>query len=505
MDESWNHLQNLEAHIKEHNTHIEKLTPLRTRHHSRQSSIVEETTKRAPETSLQQKMLSMAKELKDKEREISYLKRDVATLEIYKDQCSNMQIQIKLLREKAVICEREAQHKSYILASIETNTVPKLEKLENELKESSAINEKLQKAYSQAKKEADEKISLMSNLKQTYSGQDSSIKALEEEKRNLKIKFSELQTKHEDLLRQHDKNLENLKHKDQLTLALEEDNDRLRTQIENTMESLQKCQYELGLLPKLRQDIHQREQLISAAAREIEKEKNAKMRANEEKEKIETQYANIIECTKGAEPIGYIQELKALVNKSANDHSVINEELIQLKKNQRYNDIETTQTLQYLINYIENISRNLPEEFLKSKCFDFPESDTQAGSVLNFFCSQLQKCQQICLERIEELEEANAAFAERISRYEKNIPLRQKIEEMEARIQGQEELSDQLTDENLRLKIELESRNKEINQTEMEKHQLADEIEQLKNEIENLEINIKENLIKMHYGEWEEE
>ena len=235
------------------------------------------------------------------------------------------------------------------------------------------------------------------------------------------------------------------------------------------MESLQKCQYELGLLPKLRQDIHQREQLISAAAREIEKEKNAKMRANEEKEKIETQYANIIECTKGAEPIGYIQELKALVNKSANDHSVINEELIQLKKNQRYNDIETTQTLQYLINYIENISRNLPEEFLKSKCFDFPESDTQAGSVLNFFCSQLQKCQQICLERIEELEEANAAFAERISRYEKNIPLRQKIEEMEARIQGQEELSDQLTDENLRLKIELESRNKEINQTEMEK------------------------------------
>ena len=101
MNENWNSLYNLETQIKEHNTHIEKITPSRTRRHSIQSSFDEIPQK--PDS--QQKMLAMAKDIKEKEREISYLKRDIASLEIYKDQCLNMQAQIRYLREKSVLSE----------------------------------------------------------------------------------------------------------------------------------------------------------------------------------------------------------------------------------------------------------------------------------------------------------------------------------------------------------------------------------------------------------------
>jgi chromosome segregation ATPase len=503
MDESWNHLQNLEAHIKEHNTHIEKLTPLRTRHHSRQSSIVDEIPKKPLEFSSQEKLLAMAKELKEKERELSYLKRDIAGLEIYKDQCINMQGQIKLLREKAVLCEREAQAKSFLLSTLETSTVPKAEKLEIELKETSSKYENLQKSYTQVKKELEEKTFLVNSLKQNYSGQDNLIKTLEEEKRALKFKLSELQLKFEEVCIQNDKNLDHLKNKDQLTLALEEDNERLRAQIENTMESLQKCQYELSLLPKLRQDIHQREQLISAASREIEKEKAAKLKAIEEKSSMEKQFEIITECTEGNNPLDYIQELKSLLNKSAKDHSSINDELVHLKEKQRYIDIESTQALQFINNFLEIVTKTLVEDLSSDDIITFPAIDNMSYPILTLLCQQIQISQKNWLERLVEIEESNNYLNEKISKYEKNVSIRQKVQEMEERILGQEKLSEQLTKENFRIKKELETCKQELNQSEIEKNALNDETEQLKLRINNVEEYIKDSVHKMNYTDWQ--
>ena len=504
MDQSWSQLQNLEAHIKEHNTHIEKLTPMRTRHHSRQSSAGEEIAKKVIDTGSQQKMMTMAKELKEKEREMLYLKKNVASLEIYKDQCNNMKSQIKLLREKAVICEREAQNKSSILAGLETTTVPKAKKLENDLREALQMNEKLQKTCIQIKKESEEKFSSMSSLKQSYVGQDSIIKTLEEEKRNLRLKLSEIQGNHEELLKQYEKNTEHLKNKDQLTLALEEDNERLRAQIEKTMESLQKCQYELGLLPKLRQEIHQREQLISAASREIEKEKSNRVKALEEKEKLEIQLGSIIDYTEGNNPIDYIQELKSLLNKSTKEHAMINEELMNMKQKQKHSDIESTQTLQNIVDFLDSLARSLPERFLSAEIINFPDLDDTSQSILGYFCEQLLKCQQDCIERVAELQETNGFLKDRVNTYEKNTPLREKIEKMEKMIKNQETIWEEITKENSRLKEDLELKVYEIDQSGIEKQQLSDEIETLKAEIEKLDEYTRESLVKMHYSNWEE-
>lgn len=499
MDESWNHLQNLEAHIKEHNTHIEKLTPLRTRHHSRQSSLGEEALKRPIDSSVQGKMLSMAKEVKDKERDILYLKRDVASLEIYKDQCMNMQTQIKLLREKAVFCEREALTKSTILSSFESSAIPKLEKLESDLKQALQSNEKLQKSYLQAKKETEEKIAAIANLKTTYSGQDSTIKSIEEERRNLKIKHAELQGKFDEMAKQHEKTLEHYKNKDQLALALEEDNERLRAQIENTMESLQKCQYELNLLPKLKQEIHQREQLISAASREIEKEKALKIKAIEDKEKTELQLANIFECTDGNNPVEYIQGLKVLLNKTAKEQSNANEDILRLKEKQRHTFIENSQNLEYISEYLEGVSKAVADDFMTMRGMKFPEINIDYKPVLHGLCEQIEKVQMKCKEKIMEIQDVNQVLNERISKYEKGFSLRQRIEEMEKLIQQQEILSEQLTSENTRIKKELELCNKELHSSEVEKQQLLEELETMEeqkltteNKLEEMHIELEE-------------
>ncbi|OMJ89871.1 hypothetical protein SteCoe_7856 [Stentor coeruleus] len=482
MEESWNQLQSLELHLKEQDG----------------------TFKKSTDSSIQGKLLSMAKDIKDRDREILSLKGDIASLEIYKDQCSNMQTQIKLLREKIVIHERESQSKSTILSSLESNTFPKLEKLDSDLKLAIQNNEKLQKSYNQTKKDNEDKLVLITKLKQTCSGQEAAIKSLEEEKRNLKIKFSEIQNKIEDLAKQQEKSIESLKNKEDLSLALEEDNDRLRSQIENTMESLQKCQYELSLLPKLKQEIYQREQLISAASKEIDKEKSLKNKAIEEKENTEMQLANIFECTDGNDPAEYIQRLKALLNKTAKDQSDANENIMILKENQRSLNIENAQSMNYISEYLQNVSKIIAEEFMGMRVMKFPEIEPDFKSVLHGVCDQIEKTQISCRDKIIEIQEVNQLLSERIAQLQKDIPLWQRVEDMENLIQKQETLSSQLTEENIKIKKELEIRNKDLHLSEQDKHDLIKELEALEqqkilieNQLEAFQIS-HENLLKDH-------
>lgn len=504
MDESWSQLQNLEAHIKEHNVQIDKLTPMRSKHHSRQSSGVEEILKKSLGNDSQQRMIAMAKEMKEKEREILYLKSDLAGLEIYKEQCGNLKAQIKALREKNVICEREAQKKADVLSGLETNTVPRMEKLDKELKEAVYGNEKLQKGLNAAKKEAEEKGGALANLKNSYAGLDNTIKGLEEDKRSLKLKLTEIQETHLELLNAHEKNIEHLQNKEQLTLALEEDNERLRAQIEKTMESLQKCQYELGLLPKLRQEIHQREQLISAASREIEKEKNLRVFEQDEKEKLELQLGSIIESTEGENPIEYIEKLKKILSKASRDHTVINEELVNLKNKQKYNDIESTQTLQNVASCLDIIARTLPEKFLSEEIASFPDVDRTTQSILSFFCEQLQKCQSNCISKLSALQEKNHFLSECLEKLEKNGLIREKVEEMDSLMQTQKKLCEQLSKENFRIKKDLDLSGEKLMESESEKQGLIGEIDHLKIEIDRLEGFIRDSLEKMSYQVWEE-
>lgn len=482
MEESWNQLQSLELHLKEQDGTFKKNT----------------------DSSMQGKLLSMAKDIKDKDREILSLKKDIASLEIYKDQCSNMQTQIKLLREKIVIHERESQSKSTILSSLESNAFPKLEKLDSDLKTAIQNNEKLQKSHSQAKKDNEDKHALITKLKQTCSGQEATIKSLEEERRSLKIKFSEIQNKIEDLAKQQEKSIENLKNKEDLSLALEEDNERLRSQIENTMESLQKCQYELSLLPKLKQEIYQREQLISAASKEIDKEKTLKNKAIEEKENTEMQLANVFECTEGNDPIEYIQGLKALLNKNAKDQSDANEDIMILKENQRNLNIENAQSMKYISGYLESVSKVIAEEFIGMRLIKFPEIEPDFKPVLQGVCDQIEKTQKKYRDNIIEMQEVNQLLSERLAQLQKDIPLWQRVEDMEKLIQQQETLSAQLTEENIKIKKELEIRNKDLHRSELDKHDLIKELESLEqqkilieNQLEALQIT-HESLIKEH-------
>ena len=214
-------------------------------------------------------------------------------------------------------------------------------------------------------------------------------------------------------------------------MALEEDNERLRAQIENTMESLQKCQYELGLLPKLRQDIHQREQLITTATREIEKEKTLRIKALEEKEAVETQLANIFDYAEGNDPIEYIQELKNLINKSTKDYSLLNEELSQLKEKQKNNDLDASNTLQSLISFLENISKTLLDDFFSDEVVIYRIENSSAAPVLKYFCEQLQKCQLKAYDKISELQKTENFLMEKLEIYEKNPLFREQIEETE--------------------------------------------------------------------------
>ena len=459
MDESWNHLQNLEAHIKEHNSHIEKITPLRTKQHSRQSSLIEDLTKRSSEVTSTAKMLSMAKEIREKDLEIMYLKRDVASLEIFKDQCANMQSQVKLLREKAVLCERESQSKTYKLSSLETTAVPRLEKVEVEMRELKAVNENLQSLVSQVKKELDEKSNQLAFVKQNYAGQDSTIKGLEEEKRSLKGKLAEMQMKLDELIKQHEKNKEYLKQKEQLSLALEEDNERLRAQIENTMESLQKCQYEISLLPMLRQDVHHREQLISTASREIEREKSLRQKVSEEKDKLELQISNLYEITEGTDPFEYLQELKEIISKSKKEHMIINEELLRMKETHYKFEKENSELLQYTSSCIENFCKDMTRCLFENQEIEIPDLDESVKPVIQLLYIKLRKVKDQMDEIVCELQDTNSILNE------KNNQIRKRMEETDEMIIKQEFLTEQLTAENKKIKQEIEILKEDFNET----------------------------------------
>jgi chromosome segregation ATPase len=474
MDESWNHLQNLEAHIKEHNSHIEKITPLRTKQHSRQSSLLEDLTKRSTETPSTAKLLSMAKDLREKDLQIMYLKSDVASLEIYKDQCLNMQNQVKLLREKAVLCERESQSKTSKLSNLETTAVPRLEQLESDLKDLKSINENLQSVLSQTRKDLEEKTSQVTSLKQATSGQDSSIKSLEEEKRQLKGKLAELQQKLDELIRQHEKNKEYLKQKEQLSMALEEDNERLRAQIENTMESLQKCQYEISLLPMLRQDVHHREQLISTASREIEREKSLRQKMAEDKEKLEIQLANLYEITEGTDPFEYLQELKEIIGKSKKEHLSINEELVRMKETHYKYEKDNSELLEYTSTCIENFCKFFQSCLFDGENVETPELDESVKLVIEPLYLHLKKAKNRMEEIICELQDTNEILKE------KNSQIRKRMEETEEMIIKQEFLTEQLTQENKKIKKELES--------------LREDLVETNNKAETAEIELNESL-----------
>ncbi|CAG9325750.1 unnamed protein product [Blepharisma stoltei] len=490
MEESWTQLQNLEAHIKEHNIQLESLSPVKQKISS-QSSVSSEMRlknhymENIPIT-MQQRVLQLSKDVKDKEREILNLQRDLVSLDSYKEQNNNLQLQVKVLREKIVMFEREINQKNLELNNIEGKIKPRMEDVEKELQEQLDINANLQKTFNQLKKESDEKTHIIQSLRQDYTNLENTYKSTEDEKRIYKQKFNDLDERYKGQVDEFERAASIVQEKEQISLALEEDNERLRCELEKAMDSLQKCQVELSFIPKLRQELHQSEQLIAAASRELEKEKNFKAKLQNDKEEAEEMLKKITKATEGNDPVEYIEELLNKLEKSKNDLVLIQDELNELEERQRYADREASYIVKLLSNYFEKISESLKSGiFLCEEIPMFPkiESDVEASVALLY--NVLQKCKVEAQEKVREQSKVNQTLTERLNKYEKNISLlREKQEEVNVQIQEQEILSQELANEKNRLEKELEQRVVELENSENIKYKLTEDLEEAKKIIE---------------------
>ena len=313
MDESWKQFYELEEHIREHNSQIEQLSPKKT--HSRQSS-GELKIKREGTRYFQERILQLTKEVKDKEREIMYLQRNVSTLESYKEQCQNLQKQIKLMREKLSHYETEASEKVMAFLSIQNDVVPEWERCKQDLEKLQEENLKLNKNLEQVNHQLQEKSESFSRLKQDYTALEKTFHSIEEDKRNLKLKLNETNEKLKVSEQQNQKYTQTIKEKEQLNSAFEEDNERLREQLEKALDSLQKCQNEISSIPNFQQEIKHYEKLITSASKETEKEKTKRLRYQEESNALKKQLNQIYDLTQQEDPYEFIKSLLRKFNET---------------------------------------------------------------------------------------------------------------------------------------------------------------------------------------------
>lgn len=323
------------------------------------------------------KILYISKELKERELELSSLQRELANMESYKEQYINMKSQLNLYKEKLAYYERLSNDQTLKLHEIENSFRPKSFMLEKEIEEIKITNSKLQGEIALLRLELEKKEDFANEITSELKSKNATIKKLRDDSYLLQQKLQKNNEFEKDFIREK----ENLQHfvqeKEDIIQALEKDNDKLRKELERAMESLTNCQVELSFIPKLRQDLKQSANLITAASSEIDKEKAESQRNITELKDYEKRWRRIRILCENNEPLDYIEELKNQLHLNIEKFAAIQTELLTTEQKHE-------KSITQLKNKLEKVSQRIinHEEAYKELLYQKERLEEELQTVL---------------------------------------------------------------------------------------------------------------------------
>jgi hypothetical protein len=259
MEDAWTQLETLEKRIREHNSHIEQISPIKFLSSSPISECLMPEigllrSHKPQDGRLLGRSSFLAKDIKDWEQQSGLQQRELASLGHYQEQCKNLKAQIQLYLEKLRYYEEQLQDKNRIIKDLERSSKPRgepsetkagkaragktIEQLKQDLWEREArLNETIQS--NQTLKADNERLA--ESIKRDQQAASHSLQRLAELKAKFQAEQQELTKKLNDLRLNND--------------ASERENGRLRTELERAVASLKLCQEQLEVLPQIHGEV----------------------------------------------------------------------------------------------------------------------------------------------------------------------------------------------------------------------------------------------------------
>ena len=428
MEEQWVNFKALGKQLEDHNFKLESISPPH-QPISYESSPPRGKSRLSDVSLAEHRLIDLSRDIRERDRQIAGLMRDVAGLESYKAQCLNLKAQLQLLTEKnrLLIEERKQLHGP-----------------EDEIARTELLAE-IQDLRQGSKQKEARLLELKLALESKEHLCEIALQAKQDLERSVKAAEETAAAQQEQLLTC----TQVLREKEVLIETLEEDNSKLRGELQKALESLQQCQNELKYMGKLRSEVQQSAQLLATLELQCEQEQAHSAAVLRDLEELKGTYDLLRERCNGNDPETYInslqrqhEEVERLIAKAQADQQLLEQTQIDLEKR-----LNTTR--RGLRSYFEKL-RNWLEAFhldntSRLPTITLPDSFKDVGKYVDSCNELLFSLKEETGRRVAELEAINGQLSERNDFYERSSEeLRTKIEFLARQVEEQETLSKQM-------------------------------------------------------------
>lgn len=434
-------MERLGGQIKNHNIAIESLSPSRKAEKTIFSSELKKALLFENSFSPDDSGIYLKKRLQDQEREISYLKNDLISFIIQKEQNANLHQQLKFMRDKLSHYENELSEKTLLLSQQDT------------------------------RKASEEQGGIISNLKEKLKQQEKNINELRTQLSHVTSKYEESEFHRQNLKKKcieldqelRTKREETEYEREQTVAALEEDNEKLRDELAKSMDSLQKCQVEISYIPQLRKELHMSETCLGTLSKELENEKTIRGELQTEKENTDSLLRNLNRVTRGRDPVEFIEELQEQLNKTNFELMSIGDQVSVLETKQKRHDAETINNTEDIKDFLEKLIGFTETDFYSEGVPVFPRLDNELAEKFHEFYLSFSKRHREALAYFAEMNNIHNELSVKATHYEElTDKLMAKQDQINHHMSGQESMYHKLQGENQILERKLKNSCREL-------------------------------------------
>lgn len=379
MEEAWSQFSTLEKRIRQHNSHIEQISPIkfpRTSPEPRMPEVPLLKNQSFHDTRPLARSAVFTRDSRENEGLLAQMQRELTGMSQYKEQCHNLKAQIQLYLEKLAHYETQLQEKNRLIKELERASKPRIASYEVETKELKTFKVKADKAIGQLKQaleEKDAKLAEVAHADQELRGENdrlsSQLKLEQQSSAQTLSKLNELKAKYmteqrEITMKLNDSRLD--------CDSLNRENGKLRAELEKAFASLKLCQDQLAVFPQLQAEVvklrHETEVTDKQQAHGTAYARHQKV------EDLETQLARyeaaweqLDSKSGGRDPVVYLDELKKSLGDSHNQMAEIQIDLESLEAQQKLTETELRIAKNSLEKFAKKTLKWLENEFFDSE------------------------------------------------------------------------------------------------------------------------------------------
>jgi len=431
------------------------------------------------------RITELTQDLKDKELRLGSVQRELSSMENYREQCVNLKAQIMLYIEKISHYETELHGKNKRLSELERTTTPKISNYEYKLNESRRTVESLTSELSSVKKELKSKSSeldiLQSQVKSLDSQLNETMNRSRDETERYKDEIDQYRMWRETAKEEQNRLVDMLSEKEANLEEMDANNERLRAELRKAVESLQLCQNEILIIPKLQTDVSRIEKANTELNGQVEGLTSKLNEAEKELADLKAYRQELKGLCEGKDPQIYIPELTAKIKQSQVVLNQMQTDLTMIEQIQSQSTDDAKLAAERL-NHLGESWADWTEKFLNSS--EEPPKMQAEGNILRAlepFVTGLRR-QMIRLKRdvmhaLEEADKGKQDCLDNLAAHDSALySLRQKSESFATQILQQDKLVKKMTDQNTYLEAAL---NKQADSANKFKHK----VDELKKEL----------------------